>query len=212
MPRTWNTARNRRTTVPCGIPPATRAQPCRTDYRLQPERNRAVRNRAARNSCPQPERNRAARNSRPQPECNRAAQNSRLQPQLFAGKIFKSSNCSLDICTLKALHTGFKNHPARAQSTQKCPQKCSFLGPLVPGVQHSKWDHGTSHKFFRSACGGWTGVNPEGYNHLWMQPIMQAAQDATRFVATNPRMMPTINQDATAVRYMQPKAIISPIL
>ncbi|KAJ7301413.1 hypothetical protein DFH08DRAFT_827533 [Mycena albidolilacea] len=61
----------------------------------------------------------------------------------------------LDICTLKALQTGFKNHPTRAQSTQKCPQKCSFLGPLVPGVQHSKWDHGTSHKFSCSACGGW---------------------------------------------------------
>ncbi|KAJ7810834.1 hypothetical protein B0H14DRAFT_2607001 [Mycena olivaceomarginata] len=42
----WNTARNPSATVLCGIPPATRAQPCCAEYRLQPERNRAARNTA----------------------------------------------------------------------------------------------------------------------------------------------------------------------
>ncbi|KAJ7683733.1 hypothetical protein B0H14DRAFT_2654683, partial [Mycena olivaceomarginata] len=116
----WKTARNRSTTVLRGNRPqpernrAARSRPqpehnCCAEYRNQ--RNRAARNR------PQPERNRAARNTarnraqpccaehRPLTERNRAARN-----------IARNPTQPLDICTLKALHTGFKNHPARAQS------------------------------------------------------------------------------------------------
>jgi hypothetical protein len=176
-----NTARNLSATVlRSGIPPETRAQQCRAEYppttrvqqcRVAEYRPQPKCNGAAQKTRLQPERNGAARwntartqaqrccavEYRPQSERNGAARNTATQASsFFPAVIFKFSNCRLDICTLNALHTGFKNHPARAQSTQKCPQKCAFRGPLVPGVRHSKWDDGTSHEFFRSACGGWS--------------------------------------------------------
>ncbi|KAJ7840089.1 hypothetical protein B0H14DRAFT_2587654 [Mycena olivaceomarginata] len=118
---------------------------CHHHNHPQPERNRA-----ARNTRLQPKHYLAVWNTHLQPERNRAVWNTTCNPSATLPHRIPAHNPSatvpLDICTLNALHTCFKNHPPEPNPPRNARKNALFLGHWCQGsnVQNGVMGHPTN--------------------------------------------------------------------